>query len=359
MKKMLIVSNMYPSDNNPEYGIFVKNFVDQIENLNISYDKIVIYKTDSKIRKLLNYLFFTIKVIYKMLRGNYEIVYVHYPSISGIPVNIASIFREYNIYTNVHGTDVLPVSALEQKLLKNTVKLLKKSSKVVVPSEYYKKIIIEDFGVDVSKLYIYPSGGVNTSVFYPLEHFNTKKSSAITFGMVGRIIKTKGWEVFIKALEELELEDLSKRINIVVVGDGPDRAELLSRLSKLKLNIEFEYVPFIEQNKLNLYYNKFDALIFPTYKESLGLVALESMSSGTPVIASDISPLNNYIVHKSNGLLFEKDSSDELKSNLIYFTSCSDETIKKMNRQALNTAQHYSKEEAQKILGNILNEGSI
>lgn len=354
MNKILILSNMYPNTTNPEYGIFVKNFVDQIKILKIPYEKVVMSKTKNRFRKIINYIIFFSKAIFKMLFGDYKAIYVHYPSISGIPVIFVSLFKNIIIYTNVHGTDVLPVSNLEKKLVKNTSKLLNNSEKIIVPSNYYKNIIVEDFKIENPNIYIYPSGGIDSEIFYPIENLNVE-SNKFTFGFVGRIIKTKGWKVFTEALKKIEQEYIDIDIKIIVIGEGKDYDDLLSQLNELELFLEVELVPFVNQERLNEYYNEFDALIFPTFKESLGLVALEAMFTGTPVIASDISPLNNYINHQSNGVLFKKGSSIDLKNKMIDFINAKERKKKDMGIRAFKSSRIYSKEHAENTLKNIFN----
>ena len=84
----------------------------------------------------------------------YDIIYIHYASHSAAPVLIANKLRKLNIYTNVHGSDVVPENASQEKMQKYTKEILKLSSKIIVPSEYFKKLVSEKYHIDKNKIHI-------------------------------------------------------------------------------------------------------------------------------------------------------------------------------------------------------------
>lgn len=340
MTKILVLSNMYPSRNAPEYGIFVKKFVSQVEELKVSYDKIILHKGKNKIDKVIKYLYFFSKIFITILLKKYDVIYIHYPSITGIPVILASKFKKIKIYTNIHGTDLVPVSNLEKKLAKNTIKLLEKSNKIIVPSKYFKKIIVEDYLINPRDIMIYQSGGVDENIFFPIESKKYSKDE-ITLGFVGRIVPEKGWKNIIEALEIIIKLNLEIDIKIIIVGDGKDYEKFKENLILLSEFIDIEMITSVNQNKLNIYYNKFDVLLFPTFKESLGLVGLESLSTGTPVIGTDIPPVNEYIVDRGNGFLFKKGSSEELTAAIIKFINLDFSQRSNMSKNAYGSAKKY------------------
>ena len=59
--KILVVSNMYPNNKYPSYGVFVKNFCDQLTELNIHYDISALTKTQNKALKIIKYIYFYIR----------------------------------------------------------------------------------------------------------------------------------------------------------------------------------------------------------------------------------------------------------------------------------------------------------
>src|SRR5690606_38947865 len=116
------------------------------------------------------------------------------------------------------------------------------------------------------------------------------------FGYISRVDRGKGWETFIHALYELSNTFPSNDFRALVVGSGSELAELKKTVSLLKLDSTVDIRPPVIQRDLPLYYNQIEAFVFPTtLEESLGLVGLESMACGTPVIGSNIGGLKSYI----------------------------------------------------------------
>ena len=112
--KILIVSNMIPDKKHPSYGVFVKNFIEQMEHLHLPFDVSAMYMSDGKLSKLLGYIRFYMKTYKSILSGKYDLVYVHYPSFSFIPVNAARLVRRFDIMTNLHGSDVIPLKRIHK-----------------------------------------------------------------------------------------------------------------------------------------------------------------------------------------------------------------------------------------------------
>ena len=94
-------------------------------------------------------------------------------------------------------------------------------------------------------------------------------------------------------------------VRLAIVGDGPDRA----RLQQLFAGTRSVFTGFLHDEELSAAYASADAFLFPSVSETLGLVILESMASGTPVIAARSEPTCEQLQDGVNGLLF--DAKDE------------------------------------------------
>lgn len=308
--RVLIVSNMYPDTDHPSYGIFVKRFTDQLEELNIHYDLSVMRKKNGKLKKVINYFLFFIISFFKCLFYSYDIVYIHYASHSSIPVLWASNFKKFRVYTNVHGSDVVPINKNQEKFQKYTEKILKKSEKIIVPSEYFENLVSEKYNIPKDEIFIYPSGGIDINIFKPFsaEKINELKikykinNEYSTFCFASRMIASKGWETLIKAINVVYQKGL--KFNILMVGSGPDDIECNQLIKEYNLEKIVKRFPLLPQNELAEIYNVSDAFIFPTRGESLGLVGIEAMACGVPVIASNNTAPKYYIKDGVNGFKF-------------------------------------------------------
>lgn len=114
-------------------------------------------------------------------------------------------------------------------------------------------------------------------------------------------------------------------------------------VDRLDLGSCVEYLGAIPHDELPQYYNDMDVLVFPTERdaESLGLVGLEALACGVPVIGSAIAALPGYIEHGRNGFLFPPGDSDALFSCLVHFFSLKEAEIYELKRNATRSVEDY------------------
>lgn len=350
--KVLVISNMYPDKKHPSYGIFVKKFCNQLSSIGIEYYKSVMFKADSKISKIINYILFYINSIYKILFFDYDLIYIHYASHSSLPVLLTRFLRKKKIYVNVHGSDVVPENNKQKKSQKITKKILEVCDKIIVPSEYFLEYTAKKYNLKSEKFIIYPSAGVDSKVFYIKNRNHDSKlgsefENIKTFGFVGRISEGKGWDTFIDSIEIVFNNNTEFNSNFIIIGDGPqsNNLEALLRSKNLEHKVIFEK-NLLPQNELSNFFNKLDFLVFPTRREgeSLGLVALESMACGTPVISSDFAAPSYYITDSLNGYKFNLNDPESLAEVIVKANSIEINKYKRMVDSAYYTASRYFEE---------------
>lgn len=347
--KLLVVSNMFPSKAAPGYGTFVKNFCTQLEQLQIDYRLAVMKKAKSKPGKLAAYVGFYLKSFFASLFGRYDAVYVHYASHSSPGVLLARKLRKFTIYTNCHGSDVIPQNKSQEKMQKHTRAILAKSEKIIVPSDYFRRVVTEKYGVESHKLKVNPSGGVDTNLFSP----NPCKKPPFTIGFVSRLISGKGWDVLLKACALLPDRDF----RILLVGGGPDTGRAKELAKQLGLESQVEFAGEQPQAALPGFLNQMDVFVFPTtLAESLGLVAVEAMACGIPVVASDNAAPADYVEEGVNGYKFPVGDSEALAQALIKFRALPEDLQAKLQKGALETASKFDRATVTQNLKSILEE---
>ncbi|MGV3240936.1 glycosyltransferase, partial [Streptococcus hyovaginalis] len=135
-------------------------------------------------------------------------------------------------------------------------------------------------------------------------------------------------------------------------------SQMLEKIEGNNLKEEILLMDFLNQEQLRNIYNMIDLFIFPTTREgeSLGLVGLEAMACGTPVVGSSMAGPKEYIEHGENGFLFETGNLDDwLKQVEKYYNLTKDNKIL-MGENARNTSNLYSKEKVKEQLIRIFNE---
>ena len=166
MGKILLISNMYPSKKYKHYGVFVQNTESILKNNGYQVDVSALKKKDSKLGKLGGYLSFYIKSIFLCLFHHYDYLYAHYISHCALLIKIIKKLKpSIKVIVNVHGNDVVPEDAHDEKfipLVKSTLPLI---DLCIVPSSYYQKVMMEQYGLNEDKIKIFPSGGINLMSF--------------------------------------------------------------------------------------------------------------------------------------------------------------------------------------------------
>jgi D-inositol-3-phosphate glycosyltransferase len=119
---------------------------------------------------------------------------------------------------------------------------------------------------------------------------------------VGRLEPQKGIERLLAAISHLK--HLSKIKLAVIGGDGhhePEFQRLLQLSKELDIRDKVFFAGRVDQQNLPAYYNAADLLVVPSHHESFGLVALEALACGTPVVASDVGAMRSIIIENETG----------------------------------------------------------
>lgn len=319
---ILMISPMYPSTKDPVYGTFIKTYYDNFLSLcRDGHVSMVCIRGKSRgtLDKVLKYLVFYLEIIYRLLFKNYDVVYVHTITTPILPVKFASLFRHHRIVFNVHGSDVVTVKKTNEILKNMAIPLLYKACLIVAPSCYFKKVVEEMLpGFPESRIIVSPSGGVDIEKFSP----RPTNNKVVTFGFVSRIDYGKGWDTFIEALSLLKKKGYIVRG--IIAGRGAEEMAMLKMVNVKDVEDIIEYVGPVPHDKLPSLFRKLDAFVFPTRRsESLGLVGVEALACGIPVVGSNYAALPEYIKNGYNGFLFNHNDEGDLCDKLASFIKLS------------------------------------
>ncbi|MGF2617959.1 glycosyltransferase family 4 protein [Rossellomorea vietnamensis] len=359
--KIHLIANMYPSEDAPSYGVFVQNTEKILQSADITVDRTVLTKKKSKFQKLFGYAAYSLKIILKGLVNNYDYTYVHYAAHNSIPLLVLKALKKnVKIVTNVHGSDVVPEVPSQEKFQKYVKALLGKSYKIITPSNYYKGLVKEKYGVS-TPIEVFPSGGVNKNLFFVKD---TKEELFSQYkldkqyqyaGFVSRMDVGKGWDVLLDAIADLKKDQSLDKVKFVIVGDGKQRPDFEAKVSDLGLEDDIVRFSLLPQKSLADIYNCLEIFCFPTTRkgESLGLVGLEAMACGAPVVGSAIGGLLDYVEDGQNGFLFQPGDSQGLADGIKAFFHLSSEEKEAMKRNALAKADEYEVENIKPLLINV------
>jgi D-inositol-3-phosphate glycosyltransferase len=204
------------------------------------------------------------------------------------------------------------------------------------------------------KLTIIPPG-VDTSHFYPIPADEAKlviglKPDARMILFVGRIEPLKGVDTLIRAMSCLGLKDADRPVHLAIIGGEPsaspqemsaEMARLQKLCDELCLDQTVVFMGKRDQDKLPYYYSAAEVLVMPSHYESFGMVALEAMACGTPVIASDVGGLGFLVQNGETGYTIPDGEPNALCDKLS--TLLNDPHLREtMGRRAAEYAQSYT-----------------
>jgi len=187
-------------------------------------------------------------------------------------------------------------------------------------------------GIDSNKIYIIPYGvkdGVNSKekpiIGKPLKLLC---ASGLSF--------QKGVHHLLNAVKKLPAD----AVELSIVGDFDSKSPLFYECEQMNNTYLLGRVPSIQMNEI---YSKNDVLIMPSLNDGYGLVVIEAMSHGLPVIVSNHAGSCSAVTNAYNGFVYDAYDENELKNDILYLINNS-EVIPEMSKNAINTCREYSLE---------------
>ena len=294
-------------DKTNEYLFFIDGDTNESETIPSQVKKIVADTTISPIKAASADSSRSLKDLWAMSRAVlrhktdvffFPAVYSYFPIFNRTKI----ILTVHDVIADHHPELIFPnaKSKIFWKLKQNVA--IRQADLIATVSEYSKKQIAEYFKLPESRLRIISEGA--RPVFKVLENREEIKGTLDRFGLsegekfllyVGGISPHKNLAVLIDAFEKINLNHTD--IKLVLVGDYKDDPffsaypSLKKQVAELKLEDKVIFTGFIPDEELAHLYNAAALLVFPSLEEGFGLPAIEAMSCGTPVAASNCSSL--------------------------------------------------------------------
>ncbi|MGB3714904.1 MAG: glycosyltransferase [Candidatus Promineifilaceae bacterium] len=210
------------------------------------------------------------------------------------------------------------------------------------------------YAADMNKVKVIPPG-VDLNRFSPIDKADAKAQVGIKPGhrnilFAGRIEPLKGIDTLLCAMSLIQKHspEAIENVSVAIVGGDPwsdDPSDEMARLQDMrnKLGVT-DIVTFLgakDQDDLPNYYAAAEMVVMPSHYESFGLVALEAMAMGIPVIASEVGGLAFLVRDGENGFLVPSRDPEALAER-IYTLLMDDECRQRLGANALEHAQGYA-----------------
>ncbi len=263
-------------------------------------------------------LFQSITIINRLKNQKYDLLHSHWliPQ-SLICVFIIKFFTKTKppVLCTSHGGDLYAFNGgLMQWLKKWTAK---NCTHLCVVSEAMKNDC-KNLELTTNKISVSPMGVDLQDLFIPSVNIERQDNKII---FVGRFVAKKGIHVLIDAISLVK--DSVPSVELILVGDGPLRGEVDSKIRKLLLDDNVKIYGGVSNTELPDLYSSANIAVIPSIidpqgdREGLGLVTIEALGCGCAVIASALEPIKEVIEHNISGLLFTPGNSDDLAKQII------------------------------------------
>ena len=314
-KKVLLINNGYPSERYPEYTSYIRSIEECIIGSGQGVDRLVIRfdRPITPIYKLLKYILFWLKCL--IARTTCDTVYINHLPFAW-PLILNPFIRKKRRIVHWHGYDLVTKSILS-KVTSPFLKGFINKSINIVPSKYFSTLLEKEYPHVKHKVHISPSGGVDTELFSAER--NPPKD--FTIGFASNLSAEKSADRLIYLIEHKHKIETAtgRRINFHLINYGKEAEYYTDRIQQTDMNC-CKVFDRMDKSQMPFFYQTIDLLVFPSPCESLGLVALEAMSCGVPVVAYNICAFPEYIKPGVSGELAEL-TDTESEQNLAFLAA--------------------------------------
>lgn len=224
--------------------------------------------------------------------------------------------------------NAIGVDAHEPELRINSEKeLIKDCDRIIAATEREKGDLVHYYDASPEVVSVIPCG-VNLDLFRPVDkeiarhHLGFDGKGIVLF--VGRIVPLKGIDRLLIALSCLDVRQTPQLV--VIGGDEQSQFEVkkLKRLAKsLQIHHSVTFRGLMKQETLPYFYSAADLCVIPSYYESFGLVALESLACGTPVVATKVGGMESVVRQGKTGYVIGDNAPHRLADKIALLLSLS------------------------------------
>lgn len=279
-----------------------------------------------------------------------DVIHTHHPVLLGQTAaikardnNLPLIFTFHTQYQEY--THYIPFPQEQvQEFLKNKVmtwmrEFMRKCQHIVIPSESMRSILVNDYGL-VDRFTVIPTGiditpykKANGSALRSQWNWGDDK----VIISAGRLAEEKNWVTLLDAFAIAQKTQPNTRL--VLLGDGPQVEALRRVAAELEIAERVTFVGKVPFEEIPDYLKAADLFAFASITETQGLVTLEAMAAGLPVVAVDASGTRDILEHGKQGFLTQNDPND-LANGIVKLVENSS-LMSKFKSAALRTSRTY------------------
>jgi len=290
-----------------------------------------VYRVDNYMINPNNFIDWVMQMNFNMLakaneiiaeQGGFDVIHAHDWLVA---YAAKTLKNSYNIpiVSTIHATEAGRNSGIhdeQQRYINDTEWMLTyESAEVIVNSNYMKNELQRLFGLPYEKINVVPNGiGQTNFSGYERDYEFRRKFAADNEKIIlfsGRLVYEKGIQNLIAAMPKI-LNGYHDA-KLIIAGKGGMIDELRGQVNYLGIQNKVYFTGYLDHKTLCKMYKCADVSVFPSTYEPFGIVALEAMLAGVPVVVSDVGGLNEIVEHGINGMKSYAGNPNSLADSIL------------------------------------------
>jgi len=234
--------------------------------------------------------------------GAFDLVHAHDWLVGEAGKQICSQMK-LPLVATIHATEAGRNKGLHSDLQRHIhsleQELCNQATFVIGCSRYMGQEITRLFNQPTDKIIIIPNGVEPENIVFNREKPLSQDGREKNLLFLGRLVQEKGVQVLIKALPEIIQK--AGPVRLFIAGKGPYQQELSDLAQSLGVSDRVTFVGYVDDHERNDLLDRCDVAVIPSLYEPFGIVALEAMAAGLPVVVSDTCGLREVIEHGMDG----------------------------------------------------------
>ncbi len=266
--------------------------------------------------RLLRSAVFAFQVCAQALKDRPDLVILSHLNLSPVACWLTSVAR-IPYWCIAHGVEAWGLKRRDR------VRGFRAASRILAVSSYTRDRVLKEQQLSSGRVSILPNTfrpgvfrpGPKTEVLLRRHAISPNKKVILTVARLARPEKYKGYEQLVRALPQIiaAIPDA----HYVLVGEGQDRERIEQLIASLRLNHSVTLTGAVTDTELPEYYNLCDVFAMPSKGEGFGIVYLEALSCGKPVLAGNVDGSVHPLQNGQLGVLVNPDSVAEIAESLV------------------------------------------